>query len=455
MKFDQRWLVAIAVLIIGFIIFSLSRKKEIFLTKALVFLMPFAIGFYYVAVSKEEDAINACDVILFFLYVYWYWDTNGFKSQRIYFDNILFLYMAVIVWALIPVGIVISPSSLLFAAFSWIKCLFLFFYLYNRVKTKEHLIAIVDILIIILFIQGLIGFLQKTLGHTLGLDFLGERASVFLRASHARARGTLGFPNQYAAYIIMLIPLAVTMFVYSKKGLKKIWYSLVIVLSTMGWISSLSRSAWLGLAGALVIIFIFMTRASSVNLKSFFLLVFIVAIISFVVIFFADQVMGRIQKVGAQPYRWLMMRMAFQLIGKHPIFGVGLWNYQFHSYGDFRYWHAVHNMILRLGSELGIPGLILFLSILFKNFKNCITGLKFKDRFLNYTALGVMGGQLAFLLAAMFNPQFQHYRHKFLFWFLIGLAVAVKRIGLQEAFLAFNRRNKSMNPDMQEKMLDI
>jgi len=453
MNIDIRWVVALIVFIIGGIVFAFSRKKEIFLTRALIFVMPFALGFYYIAVSKEEDAINAFDVILLFLYIYWFWDTDGFKSQKIYFDKIFYLYTALIIWILLPTPIVISPSSLLFAVFMWVKCLFLFLYISNRVKTMEHLKTIVDMLIIILFVQALIGFLQKILGHTLGLGFLGERSSVYLRGfTQARSRGTLGFPNKYAAYMIMLMPLTVTMFIYSRKGLKKTWYSIIIVLSSIGWIFSLSRSAWIGLVGALVIIFIFMTKASQVNLKSFLLLLVMVAIISTVIIYFADQVMGRIEMTGEQEYRWLMMRKALQLIGSHPIFGVGLWNYQFHAYGEFRYWHAVHNMILRLGAETGIPGLLLFLTIIYINFKNCLTALKFKNKYLEYTALGIMGGLLAFVLAALFNPQFQSYRHKFLFWFLIGLAVAVKRIGLREEFIAFKKRNKNKDPVLQDKL---
>ena len=456
MNFDIRWLVALIIFILGGIVFAFSRKKEIFLTRVLIFVMPFAVGFYYIAVSREEDAINACDVILLILYIYWFWETDGFKTKRMYFDKIFYLYTAVIIWLLLPTAIVISPSSLLFAAFMWVKCLFLFFYIANRVKTMEHLKAIVDILIIILLIQALLGFLQKILGHTLGLGFLGERSSVYLRGfSQARARGTLGFPNKYAAYMIMLMPLTVTMFIYSKKGIKKIWYSLVIILSSMGWIFSLSRSAWIGLVGALVIIFIFMTKASKVNLKSFLMLLFMVAIISTVIIYFADQVMGRIEMTGDQPYRWIMMRKALQLIGSHPIFGVGLWNYQFHSYGEFRYWHAVHNMILRLGAEIGIPGLLLFLAVIYKNFKNCLTALKFKNRYLEYTALGIMGGQLAFLLAALFNPQFQSYRHKFLFWLLIGLSVSVKRIGLHEAYIEFKKRKKNEGSALLNKLPGI
>ncbi|MFO7888937.1 MAG: O-antigen ligase family protein [bacterium] len=458
MNFDIRWLYAIIVFIIGAVIFSFSRKKEIFLIRILVFLMPFAIGFYYMVVSGKDDAVYACDVMLFFLYLYWFWETNGFKSQRIYYDKILLLYLALIIWALFPVGFVVSQSSLLFAVFTWIKCFFLFFYITNRIKSKEQLWIIIDVLLIALLFQGLVGSFQKISGRTLGLSFLGERQRVFLRASHGRARGTLGFPNQYAAYMIMIMPLAVTMFIYSKKGLKKLWYLVILIASSIGWITSLSRSGWLGMAGALVVIFFLMNKAAQVNLKAFFLLVFGILIISFLVFIFGEQVLSRVQNVGTQQYRMLMIRMSLDMTAANPIFGVGLWNYQFHSFGDFRYWHAVHNMFLRFAAETGIPGFLLFMAIIYNSFKNCIQSLRFRDRFLNYTALGIMGGQLAFIIAAMFNPQYQHYRHKFLFWFLIGLGIAVKRIGLHEKFIAYKKRKeKILNEKNREDVgyLDI
>lgn len=444
MNFDIRWLIAFIVFIVGIIIFSFSRKKENFLIKILVFIMPFGVGFYYMIVSSQDDAIYACDVILFFLYIYWFWETNGFKSQKIYYDKILFLYLGLIIWALLPVGFVISPSSVLFAVFTWIKCFFLFFFISNRIKSKEQLWIIIEILLIALFFQGVVGTLQRVLGRRLGLYFLGERYSAHLGGFESRSRGTLGFPNQYAAYMIMIIPLALTMFIYSKKGLKKLWYLLVLIPSSIGWITSLSRSAWLGMAGAVVIIFFLMNRTSQVNLRSFFLLLVGVFIISFFVFIFAEQVFWRVENVGTQQYRMLMIRMSLQMIASNPIFGVGLWNYQFHSWGDFMYWHAVHNMFLRFSSETGIPGFLLLFAILVNSFKNCMLSLKFQDRFLNYAALGIMGGQLAFLIAAMFNPQFQHYRHKFLFWFLIGMGVAIKKIGMNEAFLAYKKRKELM-----------
>ncbi|MEJ2628310.1 MAG: O-antigen ligase family protein, partial [bacterium] len=170
---------------------------------------------------------------------------------------------------------------------------------------------------------------------------------------------------------------------------------------------------------------------------------------------FEDIVMQRLQTAGHQEHRRVMIAMALKFIAQNPVFGVGLWNYQFHSFGDFRFWHAVHNMFLRLGAELGIPGLLLFLIRLFNSFKNCLIGLKFRDRFLNHIALAIMGGQLAFIIAAMFNPQYAHYRHKFLFWFLIGLGVAIKRMGLKEAFIAFQNRKKRMLKEREEEDIGL
>lgn len=454
MDFDFRWLIVIIVMIFGAIVFAFSRKKEIFLLRLLIFCMPFAIGFLFIVVSSMDDAIYAIDVLLFFLYLYWFWETNGFTTQNIYYDKVLYLYVALIIWAFIPVVMVVSQSSLLFAVFTWIKCLFIFFYISNRVESKEQLWIIVEVLVLVLFIQGTIGTLQKFLGRPLGLEFFGERYSVYLGkygGAHARARGTLAFPNQYAAFMVMLMPLTVTMFIYTKKGLKKIWYVAVIIVSSMGWVFSSSRSAWVGLIFALIFVFFFLNKTTQVSFKSFFLLLLIIVIIVMFIFIFEDIVMQRVEDAGQQPYRMLMIRMALNLIARNPVFGVGLWNYQFHTFGGFQYWHAVHNMFLRLGSELGIPGLILFLMILFNSFKNCLTGLKFKDTFLNHIALGIMGGQLAFIIAAMFNPQFQHYRHKFLFWFLIGLGVAIRRIGLREAYIAFQKRKQRILEERKKK----
>jgi len=58
MEFDLRWIIAIISLVIVAIIFAMSRKKEIFLLRLLIFFMPFGLGFFFLILSSQDDAIQ-------------------------------------------------------------------------------------------------------------------------------------------------------------------------------------------------------------------------------------------------------------------------------------------------------------------------------------------------------------------------------------------------------------
>jgi len=172
----------------------------------------------------------------------------------------------------------------------------------------------------------------------------------------------------------------------------------------------------------------------------------IIGIVMVIISVFGELINLRFETGGSGQYRLLMIKMAIPIILSHPILGVGLLNYQFHSFSSFKFWHPVHNEYLRLAAETGLPGLFFFLWFVFWIIKDAYNALKFKDRYLNAVALGILGGYTAFLTAVMFGPEYQHYRQKFVFWILAGLAVALKRIYKRE-ILSLRKSRSYFNPN--------
>ena len=156
--------------------------------------------------------------------------------------------------------------------------------------------------------------------------------------------------------------------------------------------------------------------------------------------------------------RLFMIQVAISIIKTHPVFGVGLFNYQYHSHHLWDFWHPVHNTYLRLASETGIPGLLFFLWFIFEVFREIYGALRLKDRFLNIMALGIIGGLSAFCIAIMFGPQYQHFRQKFLFWVLSGMALSLKRVysihrlRMNQQNLRKNRLEINRNPIQQSEI---
>ena len=139
-----------------------------------------------------------------------------------------------------------------------------------------------------------------------------------------------------------------------------------------------------------------------------------------------------------------MIEIAFPIIFSHPILGVGLFNYQYHSFSSFEFWHPVHNTILRVAAEYGLPGLFFFLWFVVLVFKEARKNLKLKDEYLRNLSLGIIGSYTAFMIAVQFGPEYQHYRQKFLFWILAAIVIASKRIARNE-LLARNKLESFKN----------
>lgn len=64
--------------------------------------------------------------------------------------------------------------------------------------------------------------------------------------------------------------------------------------------------------------------------------------------------------------RWAMYVDAANIIKDHPVLGAGAggWNLLYHQYQDFLYWTTeVHNHLLQVGVETGIPGMLIWLGL--------------------------------------------------------------------------------------------
>lgn len=448
---QARWLIAVLVVIAGLVALQLFKDKELALMKIMIFFMPFRIGFMYNFVI-QNDMVFACDAVLILLYFYWYINTRGFRTSRIYWCKATTFGLLFILWGLVAISKALSIQGAVMGAVLNIKAFFLFFYITNRLITKNRLRGAVDFIIIVLAIQGFIGIMQKALGRPLGLTFLGEvQASLWRRL--ARMPGTLGHGTLYGTYLACLVPLSMNMFIITKKLLKKYMYGIATLLGVGGLVFSLARGAWIGFAGAMIIVIILFTLSRGANTRSFRMIILVVIIVVILLVNFLDLITLRLQTGQGPELRITMMRMAIRLISQNPILGVGLFNYEYYSYPTMAFWRPVHNSYLRIASEIGLPGIFFFLAFLFIVIRETFSSLRLRDRYLNAVAIGLFGGFAAFGLSVMFGPEYQHYFLKFLIWLMAGMAVSLKRIRRVEVMQQqrLQRREKSLNQDRSDE----
>jgi O-antigen ligase len=93
---------------------------------------------------------------------------------------------------------------------------------------------------------------------------------------------------------------------------------------------------------------------------------------------------------------------------------------------------AVHNVYLEHALDLGLPGLVIFLLLVASCVKAArsaqLQSLLKKNDALFYLAQGIEVSLIAYIVEGMFHPVSYH----FYFYYIAGLAVAARQLGVSE-----------------------
>jgi O-antigen ligase len=91
-------------------------------------------------------------------------------------------------------------------------------------------------------------------------------------------------------------------------------------------------------------------------------------------------------------------------------------------------WRAVHNTYLEYGVDLGVPGLLLFLALLWTCWRSARAARGVAEGEVSHLAEGIEISLLGFAVAAFFHPSAYH----FYFYYIAGLAVAARHVAARE-----------------------
>ena len=300
-----------------------------------------------------------------------------------------------------------------------------------------------------LIFQGGISLLAKIKGGPLGLSFLGESSYSYF-TDLSRMRGTLGFPNQFGAYLILMLPILLSLMIFIKQSFYKYLIITSVALGLTGLFLTLSRSSWAGFILSMLIFGLALIRKGLMKPKYFIAMLTLAMVVVAVYFLKQDTIAARMETGADGRWRNLMIDIAIPMIKSNPVIGVGLFNYQYHSFKIFAFWHPVHNTFLRLAAETGIPGALMFIIILLQVLRTSYRTYLQKDVFFSAVSIGIFCGYIAFVVAINFGPQFQHYRIKQLFWLNAGLAFAMPNIKKRERLRKFKFNQMNM-ADSKEK----
>lgn len=146
-------------------------------------------------------------------------------------------------------------------------------------------------------------------------------------------------------------------------------------------------------------------------------------------------------KEASLEWRFSTWRGAVKMIGEKPLLGWGVGRYPLHQQpftgtgeppavvaaNGPRIWDEAHNSYLQIAAELGVPGLLLWLSVLVASFAGGLSALKrLPDGSLHQRvligALSALAGQAVDALA---NPGWQFGEVAVYFWIALGLLIGL------------------------------
>jgi O-antigen ligase len=281
-----------------------------------------------------------------------------------------------------------------------------------------------------------------------GVDFLRGYRWDRLTASFSTA-------TDFAGWLIVIIPLFFGLLLAGKpvsRGLKALLIVLTVLLSVC-LLLTYARGAWLGFIMVIVLMIGYIFRNFDLRIKLLCLFVGVGVLAVFLVLpqslrvkatsvgridFKTGQtVNARIKSIaklgeGSILIRSNLWKEALRIIRDYNFTGCGLNTYSIvaRGYKSFNGGGIYpHNSYLQMAAETGLFGLFAFLWVLFTFFK---IGLRYLHQKNNFLVLGLLSGILAFLVQAFFDTHLYALKLVVLFWYTLGLTMAVIKLEQKE-----------------------
>ena len=330
----------------------------------------------------------------------------------------------------------------------------LYFVITNNISDERQISRILNILLIVGGLFGIYGILQYK-----GIDF-----SFWLRnIGRQQVFGLFGNVNFFAEYLIVPLPIAVSLFFATQNKLKKILLLIGIIVMGASLTATFTRGSYLGFGVSLIFMsFLFLiSRGKNFikkNRKIFIIILTVVIIITFLFIIptplnksgtTIEKIKSRISISQLTQSHSIKRRIAtwkftVLMIKDHPLLGSGIGTYkyntlkyqaEFFKQGKNRslYPHGfadkAHNEYLQLWAEMGIVGLGIFIWLIISYFSCGLKILrKIKDEYKQGIIIGLMGSVAAVLIDGLFGFPLHLPATVILFWLVLALTIATIKI---------------------------
>jgi O-antigen ligase len=191
--------------------------------------------------------------------------------------------------------------------------------------------------------------------------------------------GTLSDPNYYCLYVLVGLPF-LWMATYIEPGIKRLTAVVVLLPVFMVIARTGSRGGLVALVAGLAFLFLVSSFKHKIYLSAAAMVMLFVGAVTlpsslitrFSTIFDSE---GDAMAADSSAARKELLIRSLQMTAQHPIFGVGPGMFTIGEAADAKtagrkgVWHVTHNTYTQLSSEVGIPGALLFLFVLYRTYR--------------------------------------------------------------------------------------
>lgn len=279
----------------------------------------------------------------------------------------------------------------------------------------------------VLMIVACVTFLNGIFQSVYGFDIL--RHKEFIKDDYLRRiQASFVHPNDFGAYIILILPLTFCFFSSKLKKNQRVFLVINCLLGCFCLLKTSSRAAWIGILIGILIYFFFYKKKISI----------VVPLAVILLIMLSPNGFDRLRSLfmPEQNTVWERVQLwkgTWNMVKVHPFFGFGVntfsryfLEYKPAAYPDIRY---THNSYLQMWSEIGIFGLLAFLSIIFTVLKITLRDMrkKMQKGLEGFISLGLVAGYIGFLIQSGLDTNLFSLVLTTLFWVMTAYLVSLNK----------------------------
>jgi len=387
----------------------------------MIFMLPFLI-----VLPHPSILLAGLTIFTFFSYI-----IKLVRGKKYFKMEIMDILVMCFMFVMLLGGIVsYGGSQSVQAAAIYTTLILGYFLTVGLVNTKEALKRTVSVLGISLLAVSVIGLYQNFTGNV-SAEWIDTE---MFDAIEGRVVSTFENPNMLGEYLILLLPMLAGIAFGEKQSFKKSSHLVCWALGVVCLIYTWARGAWLGFLFAAVLFMLMWNR------KAMGFIVAALFALPFAIPFLPESIVSRFASIGdlsdtSTNYRVYIWRGSVKLASDYAFTGIGVGReafnslYPYYSFAGIETAPHAHNLFLQLFIEVGIFGFAIFFAVLICLIQNGFSLAKCgKDKEVRLIGCGAFCGVLAALLQGMTDYIWYNYRVFFIFWIVIGIASAARRI---------------------------